>query len=308
MGQKFFKQRLMSSILGSEGGGSEPNNSPTDPGDNNPGDDPGSSGDGGENPPGNNPPPAFTGIEEWKNTLPSEISGDPSMKAITDINGLAKSYVHSQKMIGADKIQVPDQYADDAQWRQIYNKLGLPENEDDYKLNLSEDSMDKDFLNNFKKQSFDIGILPKHAEKLIGWYNTEMTTAMENQKKAAADAVQDGLKGLQKEWGEGFEAKANLAARAVEHFGGEDLQKYFNDSGLGNDVQLIKLFSQIGEGLKEDTFTREKRGTFGTTKEDATVEINQIMGDPNSPYFDSKHPQHQQVVNHMTKLHSILDS
>ena len=48
-------------------------------------------------------PPA----RDWKANLPEDIRNDTSLAPIKDIEGLAKSYVNAQKLIGRDKIPMP---------------------------------------------------------------------------------------------------------------------------------------------------------------------------------------------------------
>ena len=68
----------------------------------------------------------------WKDALPEDVKQDPSMQAIQTVDNLAKSYVNAQKMIGADKIIVPNKYAEENEWKDVFTKLGLPESPDKY--------------------------------------------------------------------------------------------------------------------------------------------------------------------------------
>ena len=48
---------------------------------------------------------------DWKASLSDEIRADKSLENIKDIESLAKSYVHAQKLVGAEKIPVPNKHA-----------------------------------------------------------------------------------------------------------------------------------------------------------------------------------------------------
>ena len=74
----------------------------------------------------------------WKDALPEEVREDPSMQAIQSVDNLAKSYVNAQKMVGSDKIIVPNKYAEDNEWNDVFTKLGLPEKAEDYDLTFKE--------------------------------------------------------------------------------------------------------------------------------------------------------------------------
>jgi hypothetical protein len=73
---------------------------------------------------------------DWRTSLPEELKSEKSLSSITDIAGLAKSYVHAQKLIGADKIPVPNKHATEDDWNAVYEKLGRPKSAEDYKLNV----------------------------------------------------------------------------------------------------------------------------------------------------------------------------
>ena len=57
---------------------------------------------------------------------------DPSLTDIKDVANLAKSYVHSQKMIGKDRITLPGKEATDEEWGTFYSELGRPEEAKSY--------------------------------------------------------------------------------------------------------------------------------------------------------------------------------
>jgi len=86
----------------------------------------------------NNTPPIDKQIENWKDSLPDDLKGEKALESIQDIPGLVKSYVHAQKMIGSDKIPVPNKYATDEDWQAVYSKLGRPESPDAYEFKFDD--------------------------------------------------------------------------------------------------------------------------------------------------------------------------
>ena len=83
---------------------------------------------------------------DWRSSLPEDIREDPSLKPLQDINSLAKSYVHSQRMLGTDKVVVPGKYATPDEWRGFYHKVGLPEEVKDYEVTSSNTDVDQEFF------------------------------------------------------------------------------------------------------------------------------------------------------------------
>ena len=84
----------------------------------------------------NNTPETNT---DWKAGLSDELRADKSLENIKDISSLAKSYIHAQKLVGADKIPVPNKHATEQDWDAVYKRLGRPDTPDGYKYNLPED-------------------------------------------------------------------------------------------------------------------------------------------------------------------------
>ena len=48
---------------------------------------------------------------DWKQSIPEDIRADKSLESIKDVGSLAKSYIHAQKLVGSDKIPIPNKYA-----------------------------------------------------------------------------------------------------------------------------------------------------------------------------------------------------
>ena len=125
---------------------------------------------------------------DWKASLSDEVRADKSLENIKDIESLAKSYVHAQKLVGAEKIPVPNKYATEKDWDAVYEKLGRPKSADGYKYQLPEEQkVDETALKNFSAQAHKLGLLPTQAQGVVNFYN-EMIG------KQTADAESTALK------------------------------------------------------------------------------------------------------------------
>lgn len=272
--------------------------------------------DGGANPGNGNPPNGGTipnqtpnqnteikFPENWKMGLPKDLQEDSTLKLINDVPSLAKSYVNAQKMIGADKIVVPSKHATDEDWKGVFSKLGLPSDLKEYGIKKPDGSdLEDDFLEQFKAEAHKSNILPKQAQKLVDWFSSANKVMTENVKKEMATKQIQAIEGLKKEWGLAFEGNVNKAHQVLKSFADEGMMQYIEKSGLGNDVNLIKLFAKIGESLQEDKIIGKGSGTPMFTPDSARSEINKIMGDFNHPYHISSHPNHGNAVEEMKKL------
>lgn len=252
------------------------------------------------------PTPSPSPSGDWKTGLPEDIKDDPSLKAISDIQALAKSYVHSQRMIGADKIVVPNKYATPEDWKNVYAKLGLPESVEKYELKTKEGADPKDnFFVGFREQAHKAGILPHQAQQLYDWYDSTIADMVKNQQAAISQQAEAEVSELRQEWGQAFDMKVRAAKAVVQKFGDDNFKTYLEETGLGNNPQLIKLMAKIGESLVEDKFRGDGDAPAALTPQFAQKEINKILGDPKHPYYDNRHPGHADAVTEMQRLFSM---
>jgi ApbE superfamily uncharacterized protein (UPF0280 family) len=60
----------------------------------------------------------------WKDSISEEYRKDPNIEKFTEADALAKSYINAVKMIGQDKIAIPNNNSTEEHWDEVYNKLG----------------------------------------------------------------------------------------------------------------------------------------------------------------------------------------
>ena len=77
-------------------------------------------------------------VVDWKASLSEDLRNDPSLSSISDVGSLAKSFVHAQRMVGADKVAIPKDDASPDDWNEYYNRLGRPEKYEISKPQLAE--------------------------------------------------------------------------------------------------------------------------------------------------------------------------
>lgn len=241
---------------------------------------------------------------EWAKDfgIDQDILEDPSMKKFTDVKSLAKSYVHAQRMMGADKILVPNKYADDKEWADVYKKLGLPEL-DKYELKGPEGvEMDEKFMETFKEKAHALGVLPKQGQALMDWFTEYTNGAIEEENTRVENEGKQAVENLKKEWGLAFDSKVKAAQFIVNEVGGKELQDYFNETGYGNDPVLIKAFAAIGERFGEDKIKGSEIPQTRKTPDEIKKDINTILNDSAHPYNDRNHPNHGQAVKEVSEL------
>ena len=75
---------------------------------------------------------------DFQSLIPEEYKEEKSLQNFNKMDDFVKSYLHSQKMVGLDKIPVPNKHATEDDWKEVYKRLGSPEAADGYKYSLPE--------------------------------------------------------------------------------------------------------------------------------------------------------------------------
>jgi len=279
------------------GGGSNP----PPQGDPNP-----NAGAGGKEPPANpnaGGAPAGSAPTDWRSQLPSELQEDANIKKFADISALARGYVNASKLIGANKIAIPSQHATEDDWKDVFKQLGLPESVDKYEVKFKESAtIDKEFTGQFKENALKAGVLPKQAQKLADWFQEYNAKAEEKFVTERKDQQDKELQGLKEEWGKGFQTQLAKAEKVLSTFADKEIVKYLQDTGLNNDVRIVKLLAKIGsEVYKEDKEVLGGSSVSGQlTPAEAGKAIAAVMGDMKHPYHNKQHPGHKAAVAEMT--------
>jgi hypothetical protein len=246
---------------------------------------------------------AETVATDWKASLSEEIRADKSLENIKDIEGLAKSYVHAQKLVGADKIPVPNKHATEEDWKEVYKKLGRPEDASGYKYDLPEDqTIDQTALKNFSDQAHKLGLLPSQANGMVKFYNEMQAVSLQEQDSVAIAARENSAKELKQEWGQAYDQKISQANNLAKTVGiGELFDTNLADgTKLGDNPVMIKAFAELAAKMGEDSITQSS-GPIYQTPAQLEKEIGNLT-QAGSAYWDNKHPNHDAAVQEVKAL------
>mgnify|MGYP003134202094 FL=1 len=240
---------------------------------------------------------------DWKASLSEEVRSDKSLENIKDIEGLAKSYVHAQKMVGSDKIPVPNKYATDKDWDAVYEKLGRPKSADGYKYDLPQDKqVDEASLKEFSSQAHKLGLLPTQANGVVKFYNEMTAKSIQDADSKALAARETSTKELKQEWGQAFDQKINQAATLAKSVGATELfdTNLADGTKLGDHPVMIKAFAELAGKMGEDTITQAS-GPAYLTPNQIEKQIGELT-QPGSAYWDKNHMNHQAAVQEVLAL------
>ena len=252
--------------------------------------------------------PADTGAvslssENWKDFVSEDLRSSDSLSKFTSLDALAKSYVNAEKMIGRDKIAIPQS---DEDWDTAYNALGRPENSDAYALDKVDGiELDGDFINGFKNTAHASGLSQKQVSEMFGWYNSMAKGIMDSDKSSAEIAQVDAENALRNEWGERYNSNLEIAKRSAAEYGGDDFVEFMNSAGLDKNPAMLKFLSKVGQTISEDNLEGNGQ-TGGGTPDQIREEIETIMG--STAYQSKADPSHNSSVKKVQALFNRLHS
>ena len=244
----------------------------------------------------------------FKDLIPEGFKEEKALDNFNNMEDFVKSYLHAQKLVGADKIPVPNKHATDEDWNEVFKRLGAPETPEDYKYNLKDVELDQNQVQEFNKEAHKLGLLPRQAESLIKFYNEMNSNNAASQEEAAAQAQLVTETELKKEFGPQFNKRLDQAKKlAVNSLGSEFLEKtYLKDgSRLGDNIKVIKAFSELADKLSEDEIIKGDGSEYMTAK-DIEKEINELTQE-GSAYWSKTHPNHNKAVQEVLKLREMLN-
>ena len=256
------------------------------------------------------PQPTQPTQSTWKESISEVYRNDPNIEKFTEIDALAKSYINATRMIGQDKMIVPNKNFTEDQWEEAYIKMGRPDSADKYSLDIKSDvvPLDEQAIKSFQEQSFKLGLNNEQAKGVLDFYKNNMEAQTQQAKVDAETSQAQAQNLLRQEWGRDYDANiAKAKSLATANLAPEVFEMQLADgSRLGDNVDVIKGFAKIAGMMSEDKILSTESENMDKS-EDIQTEIDQIMNDKNGPYWNKSHPNHDKVVQQVYTLREMLD-
>ena len=247
----------------------------------------------------------------FRDHIDETIRDDPSLSTYKDINGMAKSLINAQKMVGADKVAIPGKYTTPEEMDSFYSKIGRPDTADGYELSSNE-VIGEEGVTFFRELAHKNGLTQTQAENILTEYGGYLDTVGEKTEDQI-EQIRVGIeKDLQNEWGDQYEKNIGYSNEVVSFFSSDDdaitEMKLADGTRIGDNPMIIEMFSNIGqfiaEKIGEDSFSG-RDNVPGMAMEEVQQELNSIMA-PGTPYWDKQHPDHNRVVQRALQLNGML--
>ncbi|MCF7811459.1 hypothetical protein K9N50_10780 [bacterium] len=213
----------------------------------------------------------------WMDQLPSDLQNHEGLTKYQTIGELGKAYIETEGKVTESSKTVEElngklgtmipKLGDNPTPEEVnnfHNAVGRPEKMDGYEFarptNLPEGiTISDDVENAFRAKFHELGVSKKAGQELYNYYMQFWIGGLQADQEARKTAIEEGIKSLEADWGardsEQYKANLTFMDRAVAKFGGPELQKHLDDTGMGNNPTLIKTFVQIGKAMSDDTLS-----------------------------------------------------
>jgi hypothetical protein len=121
--------------------------------------------------------------------------------------------------------------------------------------------LDAEVLTQYTKTAKDLGLAPENAQKLID----QLTPMIQDRTYARMAETRNQWQELAKNdkefGGEKLDANLSVARKALDTFGTPELRQLLNETGLGNNPELIRAFYRAGLAISEDRYVGGNKAT-----------------------------------------------
>ncbi len=184
---------------------------------------------------------------KWKAQLPDDLKDNENLNQYENIGALAKAVLEAQEGSNGE-FAAPGE--DDAEaWGELFNKLGRPENSENYEL---DSKLSDDVETNLRTVAHDMGLSQKQFSQLAEIMGPSNEAVQLFDKATFKGTAEECEKSLKLEFGEKYDQKMNLMKRGGKAVLNEDLDKVFRQFGQYNNPKIVKALITLGESIAED--------------------------------------------------------
>lgn len=244
---------------------------------------------------------------------------DPATKAWAEAKGLqngnfenvVNSYHNLEKMVGADRagrtVTLLNDTSTDTERSEFYNKLGRPENAENYSIALPE-GVDDTRLVMMRNKAHELGITDSQfqglAEADAAYLETITQGAADDQAISAADAEAE----LRRDWGAAYDLKMAGIDVAAQKLGFTNDELVAMHSAMGP-VAAVKFVDRLNTKIGEHDFDEGETVIPGhMTPEQAKTALTELSmnKDHMDAWLDRTHPAHKAAVEKKASLSRLV--
>ena len=247
--------------------------------------------------------------------LSEELRENDTLSKFKDVGSLSNSYLELQKMVGS-RDKIPTDESSEEELNTFYTKLGRPESPDKYEINVPSDGgagtpYDEKLYGDFLDRAFKSGLTNKQAQEAIDFYSQMNEESDINSTASMQQAKVNAETALKKEWGaKDYEKNLAISRRAFNRFADDDLKKFVEETGVSNNVAMVRFLHKIGKSFSDPDMGGSGKHSGSIDSDSAKIEIDAMMKDKGHKFhealFDPKNIKHQEAIEYRDRLYDLV--
>ena len=169
-------------------------------------------------------------------TLNEDLRNEPALKDFKDVNGLAKSYISANKMIG--RSDIPTEKSSEEDWNKFYKKLGRPEGS----YTLGEGIEETEEIKTLKDACYKSGLSQKQFDNVL---NT-LKAIDDQENKLNEEKAKSFAEEFNKTFGDKVESVRENAKALINKYSTQEDQEIFNTLNESQVIALTRMLNNIG--------------------------------------------------------------
>ena len=248
------------------------------------------------------PTPAPTPTPDW---IPQDLAGHKSLGKFKTAQDVARAYVNAEGLLGKRMDELVAGDAAPEVKAAFRTKMGIPEAAEGYDPPKAPEgyNLDEKLVGGFKEIAHKAGLSKSQFEAITGWFVNQEVDRHTSRQSDGAKAQEENWAALRTMWGAAADRNVALAQRVVAEFGGSELKAALDETGAGNNPNVIAFLAKVGQAMAEDNLITATN--LGTGPDEAKAKIAAIMADKKHPYRDDSHPGHKAAVAEVTRLYQL---
>ena len=242
----------------------------------------------------------------WLDSVDEKYRSEPYLKEVKNIQSMASSVVSARRMVGKDKIAIPNETTTDEEMEAWHTAGGRPSTAVDYNIARPDDFPEEHWSGELALAAQDlfhkIGLNSKQAAALTEFNNANILTALKTKNDATIANRQEIKDGLYKDWGAAYPQKEHQGNYAIEKgTEGDPEFKARLTAKFGDDPDFIRFTSNIGGKFAEHGDIVDSHAQLPA---DLQAEIDKEMN--TDAYKNGRHSGHKAIVQKVFKLREAL--
>jgi hypothetical protein len=156
-----------------------------------------------------------------------------------------------RKLLGTEKVPVPQSDDDEEGWDRFYKAAGRPDDPGEYGFEPPEQMpeslpYDTDLEQSYRNVAHKNGLSDRQAKAIYDAYvKTQIERTAEWEKLRQENRAEMQAK-LQREYGQRYEGAVNRARTAMNTFADPDFVQFLQESNLDDDPRMIRFMERVG--------------------------------------------------------------